>query len=353
MQMLVFAEKVKKAKLSVREFHLHKYLQKNGVKIIYLYSFNYRKLNLSMIANYFKLIFSLLTKKKNDIVLFENDRSIKLLRFFKKLGYRLALDIIDNRALQRLAYKVDDSSEKIDTLKKLLLNNIKICDYIFTVSQSCKELYPEKYSNKIFVIENAADPYWFKYSKLPEELRVGFISGIAPGRGVELLIKAMELVKKRVPDVKLSIAGSPLKETIQYYSELKKRYESDWITFRDDIYYSINVNQFFQGCYLTVIPNPDHIYYQTTLHLKLFDSLACGRPVVSTNCKETAEILVKYKCGLVSDFTPEDLAEKISRLLLNREEASEMGKNGRRLIEKIYNWDNMAKKIIKIIGGKS
>ncbi len=300
-----------------------------------------------MLVNYFKLSYCLLTKKKDDLILIANDRSVCFLSFFKKIGFRLAIDLIDNRALQRLAYKVDDSPQKIAFLRELLLKNIDICDYIFPVSQSCKELYPEEYHSKIFVIKNAADPLWFKYSKLPEELSIGFISGIAPGRGIEFLIKAGEIIKEKVPEVKLYIAGTPSKESEQYYEELKNRYESSWISFFDDISYSVNVNQFISKCFLTVIPNPDHIYFQTTLHLKLFDSLACGRPVVSTNCKETANILNTHHCGLVSDFTEQDFAGKITQLLLDREKASVMGENGRRIVEDIYNWDNMARKIIQ------
>jgi glycosyltransferase involved in cell wall biosynthesis len=161
------------------------------------------------------------------------------------------------------------------------------------------------------------------------------------------LIKAVEIIKEKVPEVKLYIAGTPSKESEQYYGDLKNRYESSWISFFDDISYSVNINQFISKCYLMVIPNPDHIYFQTTLHLKLFDSLACGRPVVSTNCKETAKILNSHHCGLVSDFTEQDFAEKITQLLINRKEALVMGRNGRRIVEDIYNWDNMARKIIQ------
>ena len=347
MRVLVFANKVQKAKLSVRESHIHEHLQKNGVKIIYFYNFYYRHIDFEMLVNYFKLLYCFCTKNKDDLILIANDRSVCFLSFFKKIGYKLAIDIIDNRALQRLAYKVDDSPEKIELLQGLLLKNIDICDYVFPVSQSCKELYPEKYHSKIFVIENAADPLWLKYSRPPEELSIGFISGIAPGRGIEFLIKAGEIIKEKVPGVKLYIAGTPSKESEQYYERLKNRYESSWISFFDDISYSVNVNQFISKCFLTVIPNPDHIYFQTTLHLKLFDSLACGRPVVSTNCKETAKILNKYNCGLVSDFTEQDFAGKIIQLLMDREEALVMGKNGRKIVENIYNWDNMARKIIQ------
>ena len=351
MKVLVFANKIQNAKLSIRESHIHKHLQENGVKVIYFYNFYYRSISFEMLVNYLKLIYCFSTKKKDDLVLIANDRSESFLRFFKKIGYKMAIDIIDNRALQRLAYKVDDSPEKIESLQSLLLKNIDICDYVFPVSQSCKELYPEKYYNKIFVIENAADPAWLKYSKLPEVLSIGFISGIAPGRGIEFLIRAGEIIREKVPGVKLYIAGTPLKESKQYYEKLKKRYESSWISFFDDISYSVNVNQFISKCFLTVIPNPDHIYFQTTLHLKLFDSLACGRPVVSTNCKETAKILNTYHCGLVSDFTEKDFAGKITQMLLDREEASVMGENGRRIIEDIYNWDNMARKIIHYTSG--
>lgn len=355
MRMLIFTPREeKRLKLAVRAAKLHEYLKKNGVLTILFPSFNFRKISPYMLMNYIKLIFSLVTKKKTDIVLFENERQTRLLRFFKRLGYTLALDIRDNRALQRSAYQLDDSPEKIDAIQKLLLENIEICDYVFTVSQSCKELYPRKSQGKIFVIENASDPDLFEYSELPEELKVGFISGIAPGRGVELVILAMQLVKEKITDVKLSIAGTPgthHKEGINYYRELKKRYESDWITFRDDVYYSVNASAFLQECYVTVIPHPDHIHYHTTLPVKLFDFLACGRPVVATNCKETARILLSYNCGLVADFTAQDLAEKIVQLLSNRKLASKMGANGRKIIEEIYNWDNMAKKMIDIMSG--
>jgi glycosyltransferase involved in cell wall biosynthesis len=272
-----------------------------------------------------------------------------MLRAFKKLGYRLALDIRDNRALQHSAYNAVADQEIMDTIERVLLLNIDMCDFIFVVSASCKELYPQKYFEKIFVIENASDPRLFQYTELPEELSIGFISGIAPGRGIELLIKAGEIIREKVPGVKLYIAGTHLKGTRQYYEDLKSRYESSWITFRDDIFYSINACQFIKNCYLTVIPHPDHIHYSTTIPVKVLDSLACGRPVVSTNCKETASILNTYHCGLVSDFTEQDLAGKITQLLLDREEASIMGRNGRRIVEDIYNWDNMARKIIQYI----
>lgn len=353
MRMLILSPNDPKVlKSGVRAAKLREYLQKNGVRTISLPGLDYREVSISMGTNYLKMLFFLLTKRQDDLVLLENERSAWLLRIFKKLGFKIALDIRDNRALQHSAYKVNENPEYLNALEKALLESIEICDVVFAVSKSCKELYPQKYFKKIFVVENASDPCLFHCSELPDELRIGFVSGVAPGRGIEFLLSAMDLVKDRVPDVKLTIAGTNnTKELKQYFDGLRERYQSDWINFREDVFYSVNAAQFLKECYLTVIPHPDHIYYKTTIPVKLFDSLACGRPVVSTNCKETAQIINSYHCGLVSDFDEKDFAEKIIQLLTNREEATRMGENGRRIIEDIYNWDNMAKKLIKYASG--
>jgi glycosyltransferase involved in cell wall biosynthesis len=52
---------------------------------------------------------------------------------------------------------------------------------------------------------------------------------------------------------------------------------------------------------------------------------------------------------LVSDFNAKDFSEKIMTLLADRTLAKRMGANGRKLIEEVYNWDYMAKKIIAIV----
>ena len=350
MRMLVFTpDEGKVLKMGVRAAKLHEYLKKNGVKTVLMPDFNFRTPSLSMAKNYIKLLAFIITKKSDDVVLFENERETRLLKFFKRLGFRLALDIRDNRALQRSAYRVDDAPEKVEIIKETLMNNIDICDYVFTVTESCRELYPKKYHGKTYVIENASDDALFRYSELPDDLMIGFVSGIAPGRGIELLLDAIGYVREKAPDVKLTIAGTPHKESVGYYKELKERFEDESTSFRDDIFYSTNAFDFFKRCFLTVIPHPDHIHYHTTLPVKLFDSMACGRPVVATRCRETEKVLKACDCGLVSDFDPKDLADKILKLLLDRELAERMGRNGRAAVEETYSWDNMAKKIIGIL----
>ncbi|MBN2571053.1 MAG: glycosyltransferase family 4 protein [Ignavibacteriales bacterium] len=351
MTILIFTpkENQKTLKMAVRAAKLHEYLKKNNIQTMKVYNFDYRKLSFLMLFNYVKIFYFLFTKNKADTVLFENERSEKLLKFFKFFKCRLAIDIRDNRALQHSAYQIDDKYEVLDSIRNTLYKNIEYCDFVFVVTEGCKDLYPKKYHNKIYIIENSSDPDHFKMHKYYHNFRIGFLSGIAPGRGIEMLIDASLIVKEKFPQLQLTIGGKYNKEhtqSIDHYENLVNKYSNDWLIFHDDIAYSTNAPEFISNCSITVIPHPDHEHYHTTLAVKQFDYMACGRPIVATNCVETANVINQYKCGLVCDFTAEDMAQKIIYLLENPEISEEMGKNGRKAIEDYYNWNRMAQKMI-------
>ncbi len=119
MRALIFTPREgKNLKMAVRAAKLHEYLKKNGVKTVPLPGFNFRKITFYMLMNYLKLIFFISTKKRDDIVLLENERQPRLLNFFRRLSFILVLDIRDNRAMQRSAYHLDDGPKKIAIIKK-------------------------------------------------------------------------------------------------------------------------------------------------------------------------------------------------------------------------------------------
>ena len=75
MRALIFSQREgKKLKMAVRAAKLHEYLKKNGIKTILLPGFNFRRITPAMMINYLKLFLFILTKKNDDIVLFENER---------------------------------------------------------------------------------------------------------------------------------------------------------------------------------------------------------------------------------------------------------------------------------------
>lgn len=77
--------------------------------------------------------------------------------------------------------------------------------------------------------------------------------------------------------------------------------------------------------------------------LKVFETLACGVPVVVTDFPGQADLVRQYGCGVV--IPPDDeeaLANAVQYLYSHSEERREMGRRGRQIVEQEYSWDIMA-----------
>ena len=87
--------------------------------------------------------------------------------------------------------------------------------------------------------------------------------------------------------------------------------------------------------------------YLTSLPVKTFEYMACSLPVVMSNFPYWQEIF--RDCALfVNPYDSKDITEKISYLLDNPNEAKELGKKGRKLIEEEYSWEAESKKLLEV-----
>lgn len=74
---------------------------------------------------------------------------------------------------------------------------------------------------------------------------------------------------------------------------------------------------------------------------KLFDYMAAGKPIVSTNLEVVGNIIRSYCCGLVAkDWTEFEL--HLEHLYENRELATKLGNNGRIAAEKYFDYEKLA-----------
>lgn len=79
---------------------------------------------------------------------------------------------------------------------------------------------------------------------------------------------------------------------------------------------------------------------------KLFEYMAAGIPVIATNFTLWREIVEKSNCGiLVNPNDEKNILQAMQELLNNPEKARTFGENGRKSVEKIYNWDVEANKL--------
>ena len=84
--------------------------------------------------------------------------------------------------------------------------------------------------------------------------------------------------------------------------------------------------------------------------IKVFESMAAGIPVLYSDVPLYRGIVKKYNCGICVNPNDENsIYEALSYLVNNKEIAYQMGQNGRKAVEKEYNWSVEAIKFLNII----
>ena len=94
---------------------------------------------------------------------------------------------------------------------------------------------------------------------------------------------------------------------------------------------------------VTFLPSPNHLEAQPN---KLFEYMAAGLPVIASDFPLWRAIVEDNECGLLVDpECPQEIAKAINFLAANPQEARRMGLNGRKAIEKQFNWSSESKKL--------
>jgi len=180
------------------------------------------------------------------------------------------------------------------------------------------------------------------YQKKPEW--VVYVGAITRKRGVLEMINAVELLQ-RYKEVRLILAGrfSPpeLEAEAQNLPGWKYVDFCGWQS-RE------GVSKILQSAKIglaVIHPTPKYVESYPT---KLFEYMANGIPVVTSNFPLWREIVEGEKCGLTVDpLDPKAIAEAIRWLLEHPEEAEEMGKRGRKAVLEKYNWEKEAEKLLE------
>lgn len=139
---------------------------------------------------------------------------------------------------------------------------------------------------KIITIYNSCDPQWFyqensEMRKLCESYDFSVPTLVTTGRlhpqkGQWHLIRALSIVKKQIPDCRLVIFGQgELEDGLKQYAKKLGVFESI-----DFMGYVKGHHQFMEKCDMFVFPS---IF--EGLGNVLLEAIACGMPVVSTDCK--------------------------------------------------------------------
>jgi len=257
---------------------------------------------------------------------------------------------------------------KIGILKNLqmtILNHIEIfvakkSDSVIAVTQKIKDILIKRgvNENKITVIPNGANIELFRpindsvainnlryqYGISENAPIVMFVGNLAYWQGVEYLIQSAPLVLKTIPNTAFLIVGNgELKNEL--IALAKKVGVPDKCVFTGNIPYE-KVPLYINMADVCIVPKKILGFGYSPL--KLYEYMACGKPVIAT---DTAgfEIVRQYNAGiLVNPENPEEFSNAIVKLLQNKKLREQMGANGRELVVREYSWESAAKKTIEV-----
>ena len=255
-------------------------------------------------------------------------------------------------------WKIFRSNLKVPALAKILESiALKISDHVMVVVEESRERLLRKgmKSRKVSIVSNTPELDLFeenicRYRKEVFEnnkinlLYIGYLTKL---RGLDTVINALPKIVKEESAIKLNIIGDGIhlaklralaeEMGVQEYVDFK-----GWIDFKY-IPYIISKSD------IGVIPHHSNEHTNTTIPNKIFDFMACGKPVIVSDAKPLKRIVEKIGCGVVFEAeNSEDFASKLI-YLIKENERGQMGLKGEKAVREIYNWDRDAEKLDQIV----
>ena len=238
--------------------------------------------------------------------------------------------------------------------------SLRIARKIIAYSYS---ILPKKYIDKTELVTAAANIDLFtpeidgtrirkKYG-LERFSIVGYAGCFAEWHGVLDLVKASKQVIAKTDQVRFLMIGP--NSSVRVLPMVRKMNLEDYYIFTDLVPYN-EVPSYLNACEILAAPYNPSTYAETRKFgffyspIKLFEYMACGRPIVTSSCGNIPSIIKNKSTGCL--FEPgniEDLANAILFLLKNRKLSKKMGNNARKEVETKYSWKGVTKKIELIL----
>ena len=262
-----------------------------------------------------------------------------------ELGEPVAVAVYDDPVAQAAALGVPFANDVATELLQRRASNTRAFRWQVVPTASFAELVGLD-PDRVIVGANGTDTTHIQVEPWPQRPSVAFISGAAPGRGIDALVEAGRRLRGRLPDLEilLWLVGTG-EGSRQYLDTLHTTFEAEpWVRVETTPYSDLSAA--LGRATVMCIPHPANVYFDVMLPVKLLDSMAAGRPLVVTPRKEMAAIVERFRCGLVTRGDgPDDLAESIGRLLDDESLARTLGRASRDAAEREYEWSVIGNRV--------
>lgn len=227
--------------------------------------------------------------------------------------------------------------------EKIALN---FCDAIVAQSSGVKkymiQFYGQSIEQKICLIHTGVDHKKFVPSeKLDTRPTILFAGALSEVKGLSCLIRAFAIIKEKIPNARLVLAGSgPSTERYKMLSEKLDLGSS--VEFLGAVRDDNRMIDLYRDSDVVVLPSN----VGGPISCTILEGLSSGRPVISTNVPGGIPDIVNNQVGaLIESEDTGRLAFELLKLLNNDAYRKKIGANARTSIERFYTLDSMIDKL--------
>ncbi|MDD5772190.1 MAG: glycosyltransferase family 4 protein [bacterium] len=276
--------------------------------------------------------------------------SYQAVRAKKKYGGKVVLSVSENIPF------INEDCQNSEKIKSYVREN---ADYFVAIADKSKQclMIEGVDENKIEVIGHGLDIEKFcpkeksvellkQFSISPNDMVVLFIGQLLWLKGVYDIIAAAKKITQdnelKGTNIKFLIVGKGPEE--HRLRDIIKKLKLDNIVKLVGFFPYSEMVELHNLADIFILPSIPVKTWQEQFGMVLIESMACGRPVISTSCGAIPEILGDAGI-IIPPADPYKLAEKIKELVISKDTRLQLGIKGRLHVEKYYDRFKIAEKI--------
>lgn len=235
-------------------------------------------------------------------------------------------------------------------------NMVQYADCVMGAGKYLLEWIDEHYCLKVPCVPifncGTGDKILLQEKKYDEENIRIYYQGLAyPNRNLEILIRAIQ----DIDEVSVVIRS----DDNEYVKTLKKLVDELELTGRVSFVDLVSTEKVYEaankdgdiGIYLA--DPSESINWRASFTNKFLEYLTAGLPVITTNARDQAEIVLKYDCGYVlENLSIEELRNLLIQIKKDRKELAEKSKNAMYVGQQLFDWNIYKEQMLNLIKEK-
>ncbi len=228
---------------------------------------------------------------------------------------------------------------------------IKKCDWVLAVNNLHRDHLLQA-NPKTIICSNYPAGEVETLPPLDKEFDFIYVGGMSKDRGIFKILKAVEVLKRKFPALKVLFVGSfkTNEDQSKYTEYIAKQQLEKHILHQTWVEYE-KVKEYLQKsrfgiCFL----NPGITRYQKAIPLKLIEYLQQGLPVIGNDFPILQELLRKSFVGKFINYTTKDLMQTMQDLLeMDLNAYQKMSATAKDIVRNELNWEKEEKKLHEIL----